>query len=141
MSKARKYLSFSRHDLSRPLFHRGRSSFAGLMFTGAFLTLICRAAWVQCINDDFYQHQGDIRQVSDIELPASRGRIVDRNGRPLALNLPTRTLWLDAEAPGAPASPCANRLARGCAAHRPGSDRTRVCLTSPLRVSEPPDRP
>lgn len=105
MSKARKYLSFSRHDLSRPLFHRGRSSFAGLLFTGAFLTLICRAAWVQCINDDFYQHQGDIRQVSDIELPASRGRIVDRNARPLALNLPTRTLWLDAEAPGAPASP------------------------------------
>ncbi|QGZ65642.1 peptidoglycan D,D-transpeptidase FtsI family protein [Paraburkholderia acidisoli] len=105
MSKARKYLSFSRHDLSRHGFQRGRSRFAGFLFAGAFLALIARAAWVQCVEDDFYQHQGEIRQVSDIDLSASRGRITDRDGRPLALNLPTRTLWLDAQAPGSPASP------------------------------------
>jgi len=105
MSKARKYLSFSRHDLSHHGFQRGRSSFAGFLFAGAFLALICRAAWVQCIEDRFYQHQGEIRQVSDTDVSASRGRILDRDGRPLALNLPTRTLWLDARAPGAPASP------------------------------------
>jgi cell division protein FtsI (penicillin-binding protein 3) len=60
---------------------------------------------VQCVKDDFYQHQGETRQISDTDTIAARGRIVDRNGRPLALNLPTRTLWLDAHAPGAPASP------------------------------------
>ncbi|WP_434667106.1 penicillin-binding protein 2 [Paraburkholderia sp. A3BS-1L] len=104
MSRTRNYLSFSRHALSRGGFQRGRSSFAGFVFASAFLALAVRAAWVQCVNDDFYQRQGEIRQVSDRDTHASRGRILDRDGRPLAMDIPTRTVWLDAIAAGAPAS-------------------------------------
>lgn len=104
MSRTRHYLSFSRHALSRSGFQRGRSSFAGFVFACAFLALALRAAWVQCVKDDFYQRQGEIRQVSDRDTHASRGRILDRDGRPLAMDVPTRTVWLDATATGAPAS-------------------------------------
>jgi cell division protein FtsI (penicillin-binding protein 3) len=66
------------------------------MFATAFAALGIRAFWVQCINDGFYQSQGDKRQVAEFTLHASRGRIFDRNGRLLAVSLPTRTLWIDA---------------------------------------------
>ncbi|SFU24091.1 peptidoglycan D,D-transpeptidase FtsI family protein [Paraburkholderia aspalathi] len=68
----------------------------GAVFTLGFLVLAARAAWVQGINDEFYQKQGEARQVREFAIHASRGRILDRNGRPLALSLPTRTLWMDA---------------------------------------------
>lgn len=104
MPPTRRNLSFSRHALDSNRFHRGRSRFAGLVFASAFLALIVRAAWVQCVDDDFYQRQGELRQVSDRDTHASRGHIFDRNGRTLAMDLPTRTVWLDATAAGAPAS-------------------------------------
>ncbi|MGP8434207.1 peptidoglycan D,D-transpeptidase FtsI family protein [Paraburkholderia fungorum] len=61
-----------------------------------FLVLAVRALWVQGINDGFYQKQGELRQVREFGIHAIRGRILDRDGRALALSLPTRTLWMDA---------------------------------------------
>ena len=61
-----------------------------------FLVLAARAAWVQGINDRFYQKQGELRQVREFSIHAMRGRILDRDGRVLAVSLPTRTLWMDA---------------------------------------------
>ncbi|MDR5647696.1 penicillin-binding protein 2, partial [Burkholderia cenocepacia] len=68
----------------------------GLAFGLAFFALIARAFWVQCINDGFYQVQGNIRQIRDFTVHAARGRILDRNGKILAMSLPTRALWVDA---------------------------------------------
>lgn len=104
MSGNRRYSGLSQHAVKSGAFQTGRSRFAGLVFASAFLALILRAAWVQCVKDDFYQRQGEIRQVSDRDTLASRGHIFDRNGRVLAMNLPTRTVWLDASATGAAAS-------------------------------------
>ena len=75
---------------------RLRSALLGATFALAFFTLIARAFWVQCINDGFYQLQGDIRQIRDFTVHAARGRILDRNGHILAMSLPTRALWVDA---------------------------------------------
>ncbi|BFG80517.1 penicillin-binding protein 2 [Paraburkholderia terrae] len=75
---------------------RLRSVVVSTLFATAFAALGVRAFWVQCINDGFYQFQGDKRQVADFTLYASRGRILDRNGRLLAVSLPTKTLWIDA---------------------------------------------
>ena len=55
--------------------------------------------WIQGIEGDFYRRQGQIRQVRDFALHAARGRILDRTGQPLAMSLPTRSLWLDASVP------------------------------------------
>jgi cell division protein FtsI (penicillin-binding protein 3) len=50
---------------------------------------------VQGINDGFYRKQGELRQVREFEIHGMRGRILDRDGRALAVSLPTRTLWMD----------------------------------------------
>ncbi|AMM18652.1 cell division protein (plasmid) [Burkholderia sp. PAMC 28687] len=57
--------------------------------------------WVQGIEGDFYRQQGRIRQVRELPLHASRGKILDRTGQPLAMSLATRSLWLDASDPSA----------------------------------------
>ncbi|WP_309932353.1 penicillin-binding protein 2 [Caballeronia sp. LZ032] len=79
----------------------------------AFAALTVRAFWVQGVDDGFYRKQGDIRQVRDLPLPASRGRILDRNGRPLAASIAVRSLCIDASGDNARISPQqASTLAR-----------------------------
>ena len=60
-----------------------------------FCVLIGRAAFVQIIGSDFFQRQGEIRYTRTLELPASRGRILDRNGLILASSVPAPSLWVD----------------------------------------------
>jgi cell division protein FtsI (penicillin-binding protein 3) len=48
------------------------------------LVLAGRALYIQVINPAFFQKQGANRYERHIELQASRGRIVDRNGQLLA---------------------------------------------------------
>lgn len=66
----------------------------GLMFL-AFAALALRALWIQGITTSFYQRQGDLRFVRTIELPAMRGRILDRHGNILASSIPVKTIWAD----------------------------------------------
>ena len=59
----------------------------------AFAVLLGRAAWIQIIHNDFYLKQGANRYERRIELPANRGRILDRNGELLASSVPAPSLW------------------------------------------------
>ncbi len=61
----------------------------------AFAALGLRALWLQGIRTSFYQRQGDLRFVRTLELPAMRGRILDRNGNILASSIPVQTIWAD----------------------------------------------
>ena len=70
-----------------------RSRFLVAMVGAAFLLLLGRAVWVQIIETGFYQKQGDRRFVHTLELPASRGRILDRNGVVLATSVPAPSVW------------------------------------------------
>jgi cell division protein FtsI (penicillin-binding protein 3) len=56
-----------------------------------FMALAGRALYVQVIESDFFQKKGEERFASTVQLPASRGRILDRNGQILAIsvNAPT----------------------------------------------------
>ena len=58
-----------------------------------FAILAGRAAYVQVLGNDFYQKQGEVRFARTLELPASRGRIMDRNGLILASNIPAASIW------------------------------------------------
>ncbi len=58
-----------------------------------FAVLIGRAAWIQIIHTEFYLQQGASRYERRIELQASRGRILDRNGEMLASSIPSPSLW------------------------------------------------
>ena len=59
----------------------------------AFAGLACRAAYVQVFGNDFFQRQGEVRFARTLELPASRGRILDRNGLILASSVPAPSIW------------------------------------------------
>jgi cell division protein FtsI (penicillin-binding protein 3) len=58
-----------------------------------FSVLLGRAAYIQIIGTDFFQRQGEMRFASTLKLPASRGRIIDRNGQVLAMSVPAPSLW------------------------------------------------
>jgi cell division protein FtsI (penicillin-binding protein 3) len=58
-----------------------------------FAVLLGRAVYVQIVAAPFFLKQGEIRYGHTIELPASRGRIVDRNGLILAASIPAPSIW------------------------------------------------
>lgn len=70
-----------------------RSRMVGLLLMGAFLALVMRGFYLQVIHNDFLQQKGDSRYLRDIEISASRGKIVDRNGDMLAVSTPMKTIW------------------------------------------------
>ncbi len=59
----------------------------------AFAVLLGRAAWIQIVHNDFYLQQGASRYERRIDLPANRGRILDRNGEMLASSVPAMSVW------------------------------------------------
>ncbi|SAL23111.1 penicillin-binding protein [Caballeronia sordidicola] len=70
-----------------------RSTLVVLLMFAAFATLAARALWVQVVNQDFYIGEGQKRYQRTLELSATRGRIVDRNGAMLAVSLATYSIW------------------------------------------------
>jgi cell division protein FtsI (penicillin-binding protein 3) len=70
-----------------------RSKFIVAGIALGFVMLAGRAAYVQVFHNDFFQHQGEVRFMRTLELPASRGRILDRNGMILASDVPAPSIW------------------------------------------------
>ena len=70
-----------------------RSRTVGLLLMAAFFALVARSFYLQVINNDFLQEKGDSRMRRDIEISASRGKIVDRNGDMLAVSTPMKSVW------------------------------------------------
>ncbi|MFN8695752.1 MAG: peptidoglycan D,D-transpeptidase FtsI family protein [Burkholderiales bacterium] len=58
-----------------------------------YLVLFGRAFYLQGLNNDFLQAKGESRFVRVVDLPASRGPVMDRNGRPLAVSTPVESIW------------------------------------------------
>ncbi|MFO1293888.1 MAG: penicillin-binding protein 2 [Rubrivivax sp.] len=72
-----------------------RSRFVVLLVAGAFALLLGRAVYVQIVAAPFYQAQGEKRFVHREPLPASRGRILDRNGLVLATSVAMPSVQVD----------------------------------------------
>jgi cell division protein FtsI (penicillin-binding protein 3) len=70
-----------------------RSKFIVAAIAMAFVGLAARAAYIQVLSNDFYQKQGEVRFARTLELPATRGRILDRNGLILASSVPVPSIW------------------------------------------------
>jgi cell division protein FtsI (penicillin-binding protein 3) len=70
-----------------------RSKFIVGAIALAFAGLAGRAAWVQVFGNAFFQKQGEVRFARTLELPANRGRILDRNGMLLATSVPVPSIW------------------------------------------------
>jgi cell division protein FtsI (penicillin-binding protein 3) len=70
-----------------------RSKFIVAGLAVAFAGLGARAAYVQVFGNDFFQRQGEVRFARTLELPANRGRVLDRNGLILASSVVAQSIW------------------------------------------------
>ncbi len=59
----------------------------------AFVILLGRAFFLQGFDNDFLQAKGEARFMRVVEMPASRGAVMDRNGKPLAVSTPVESIW------------------------------------------------
>ena len=90
---SRRVVAYSSSPLlaSRTPVWRSKLIVAGIAL--GFLALAGRAAWVQVWGNEFYLKQGEVRFARTLELPANRGRILDRNGQLLASSVPVPSIW------------------------------------------------
>ena len=72
-----------------------RSRLLVMLVGVGFVALAGRALYVQVIESDFFQKKGEERYASTMQLPASRGRIVDRNGQILAISVNAPTISMN----------------------------------------------
>ena len=90
MSKSVRYTSSPLLASKAPVW---RSKFIVAGIALAFVGLAGRAAHVQFFGNAFFQRQGEVRFARTLELPANRGRILDRNGLILASSVPASSIW------------------------------------------------
>jgi len=70
---------------------RSRLALVGCLML--FVLLLGRAFYLQGMNNDFLQAKGESRFVRVVDMPASRGAVLDRNGKPLAISTPVESIW------------------------------------------------
>ncbi|WP_133647352.1 peptidoglycan D,D-transpeptidase FtsI family protein [Paraburkholderia flava] len=97
-SSSRKSVAFSANPILSVRLPMWRSKLVVFMLFMAFVALTARAFWIQGPGNAFYQKQGESRYQRTLELPATRGKILDRNGLVLATSLPVRAIWAIPEA-------------------------------------------
>ena len=90
---AAKGVPFSKNPVLQVKLSSWRSRFVLFTLFVAFLTLAGRALWLQGISTEFLQKQGESRYARTLELPATRGKITDRNGQVLASSVPVKAFW------------------------------------------------
>jgi cell division protein FtsI (penicillin-binding protein 3) len=65
------------------------------LFTVSALTLVARAGYLQLIDREFLQTQGEARHIRSVQVPANRGMLLDRNGEALAASAPVDSVWAE----------------------------------------------
>ena len=70
-----------------------RARFVLAALLAAFAALTLRALYLQALKTDFLQEKGDARYSRLLEVPATRGRILDRHGEALAVSTPVKSIW------------------------------------------------
>jgi cell division protein FtsI (penicillin-binding protein 3) len=81
---------------------RARFVLAGLV--AAFAITAGRSLYLQAMRTDFLQEKGQERYSRVLQIPGTRGRILDRNGEALAVSTPVQSVWaIPGDVRGAPA--------------------------------------
>jgi cell division protein FtsI (penicillin-binding protein 3) len=57
--------------------------------------IIWKVSRLHIVERDFLQRQGDARTIRTVPLVANRGLITDRNGEPLAVSTPVKSIWIN----------------------------------------------
>jgi len=59
----------------------------------AFAVLAGRSVYLQAMHTGFLQEKGEARYSRVLEVPGTRGRILDRHGEALAISTPVQSVW------------------------------------------------
>ena len=70
-----------------------RSRVVLLICLAGFAVLLGRAFYLQGLHNDFLQAKGEARFMRVVDMPASRGAVMDRNGKMLAISTPVESIW------------------------------------------------
>ncbi|HZI84746.1 MAG TPA: penicillin-binding protein 2 [Casimicrobiaceae bacterium] len=80
-------------QIAPPVFPQGRAPIVFGALLALLLLLAGRSLYLQRIDKSFLQEQGSSRYSRNLEVPAHRGRILDRSGEPLAISTPVKAIW------------------------------------------------
>ena len=65
------------------------------VFTLLAGTLLVKTLDMQILRSEFFEQQGDARQLRTVSITTHRGDIVDRNGEPFAVSAPVNSIWVN----------------------------------------------
>ncbi|MCC7225988.1 MAG: penicillin-binding protein 2 [Burkholderiaceae bacterium] len=88
-----KRMPFFSSPVLRVQFPMWRGRLVLILIGLAFLALALRAGYLQVLSTEFLVTEGARRYERTLTLPASRGKITDRNGVVLAASIPARAVW------------------------------------------------
>ncbi len=75
--------------------HQARLLFIAFFFVLLLAILIWRMHDLTVLDRKFLKGQGDARSLRVIDIPAYRGMITDRQGSPLAVSTPVKSVWVN----------------------------------------------
>ena len=93
-----KRMPFFNNPVLRVQFPMWRGRLVLILIGMAFVALALRAGYLQGLSTEFLVTEGARRYERTLTLPASRGKIQDRNGVVLAASIPARAVWAIPEA-------------------------------------------
>jgi len=82
-----------KHESSTSLTWRRVS--AAVVFILLATVLLAKTLDMQILHSEFFEQQGDARQLRTVSISAHRGDIVDRNGEPFAVSAPVNSIWVN----------------------------------------------
>lgn len=88
----RPHTSFNHNPLLESSVPAWRSRVVLVMLLAGSLVLLGRAMYLQGVNKEFLQRKGESRYARTLELPATRGKVVDRHGDTLATSTPVKSI-------------------------------------------------
>lgn len=65
------------------------------IFVSLVIVLLVKTLDMQILRSEFFEQQGDARQLRTVSISAHRGDIVDRNGEPFAVSAPVNSIWVN----------------------------------------------
>lgn len=70
-----------------------RARFVLAAFLAGFAVVLARSVYLQATRSSFLRQMGEAGYSRVLMIPATRGSILDRNGTPLAISTPVKSVW------------------------------------------------
>jgi cell division protein FtsI (penicillin-binding protein 3) len=89
----RKTVTFNHNPLLQLCLSRWRGRVVLVVLLSGMAVLVGRSLYLQSVHNEFLQAKGEMRYARVLKMPATRGRIADRNGALLAVSTPVSSIW------------------------------------------------